>query len=154
MWPSSSQRTMDTVKSAELRRSCVFCRQRKMRCSGDLPCCTTCRQREKPCVYEPVAFKGRYKLSESNEDASAANVELGQASVNGGDELSLGQSFYGNIPVGEELTFFFGAFCAALHSSHIYSSGVEKKNLAPPLTYTAALPTVTRDLVEMTVSSG
>ena len=68
---------MDTLignsKPTELRRSCVFCRQRKMRCSGDLPCCTTCRQREKPCVYEPVAFKGRYAAA-----AAAASIASSQ----------------------------------------------------------------------------
>lgn len=65
-------------KPTELRRSCVFCRQRKMRCSGDLPCCTTCRQREKPCVYEPVAFKGRYAAAA----AAAATVASSQQQKN------------------------------------------------------------------------
>lgn len=73
-------------KPTELRRSCVFCRQRKMRCSGDLPCCTTCRQREKACVYEPVAFKGRYAAA-----AAAANVAASQQKNPNGLNLNGGQ---------------------------------------------------------------
>lgn len=46
--------------SSTLRRSCVFCRTRKIRCcGGDI--CTACRERNLRCVYGPEARKGRPK---------------------------------------------------------------------------------------------
>ncbi|XRM37727.1 hypothetical protein ABZX51_001183 [Aspergillus tubingensis] len=41
-----------------LRRSCVFCRTRKIRCSGE-SICSACRKRNLSCEYSPEARKGR-----------------------------------------------------------------------------------------------
>ncbi|GKZ38923.1 hypothetical protein AbraIFM66950_011497 [Aspergillus brasiliensis] len=41
-----------------LRRSCVFCRTRKIRCSGEA-ICSACRKRDLSCEYSPEARKGR-----------------------------------------------------------------------------------------------
>ncbi|RJE22807.1 hypothetical protein PHISCL_04865 [Aspergillus sclerotialis] len=43
-----------------LRKSCVFCRSRKIRCSGG-HVCAACRERNLNCVYSPEAKKGRPK---------------------------------------------------------------------------------------------
>ncbi|OOF90836.1 hypothetical protein ASPCADRAFT_518998 [Aspergillus carbonarius ITEM 5010] len=43
-----------------LRRSCVFCRARKIRCSGE-SICNACEKRNLSCVYSPEARKGRPK---------------------------------------------------------------------------------------------
>ena len=44
--------------SPVIRKSCHFCRGRKIRCSGDR-ICTACQSRNLSCIYEPEAFKGR-----------------------------------------------------------------------------------------------
>ncbi|OJJ06314.1 hypothetical protein ASPVEDRAFT_32621 [Aspergillus versicolor CBS 583.65] len=41
-----------------LHRSCIFCRARKIRCSGGT-ICTACRERNINCIYSPEARKGR-----------------------------------------------------------------------------------------------
>ncbi|PYI02535.1 hypothetical protein BO78DRAFT_217040 [Aspergillus sclerotiicarbonarius CBS 121057] len=46
--------------STTLRRSCVFCRTRKIRCSGE-SICSACEKRNLSCVYSPEARKGRPK---------------------------------------------------------------------------------------------
>ncbi|PWY92874.1 hypothetical protein BO70DRAFT_357992 [Aspergillus heteromorphus CBS 117.55] len=46
--------------AANLRRSCVFCRTRKIRCSGE-SICSACQKRNLSCVYSPEAKKGRPK---------------------------------------------------------------------------------------------
>ncbi|PWN45335.1 hypothetical protein IE81DRAFT_320532 [Ceraceosorus guamensis] len=38
----------------ESRRSCAFCRARKLRCSGETPWCDKCAEREQTCIYELV----------------------------------------------------------------------------------------------------
>ncbi|KAL9939619.1 hypothetical protein V8E36_001436 [Tilletia maclaganii] len=48
-----------TMHSGDLRHSCTFCRQRKMKCSGDQPWCKACRERNQPCLYEPNAGKAQ-----------------------------------------------------------------------------------------------
>ncbi|RAL05133.1 uncharacterized protein BO80DRAFT_178030 [Aspergillus ibericus CBS 121593] len=53
--PLGSDRT-----SSALRRSCVFCRSRKIRCSGE-SICSACEKRNLSCVYSPEARKGRPK---------------------------------------------------------------------------------------------
>ncbi|KAE8145290.1 hypothetical protein BDV25DRAFT_165000 [Aspergillus avenaceus] len=45
-------------ESSVLRRSCVFCRGRKIRCSGG-HICNACQERHISCVYSPEARKGR-----------------------------------------------------------------------------------------------
>ncbi|EPQ28028.1 uncharacterized protein PFL1_04355 [Pseudozyma flocculosa PF-1] len=43
----------------ELRRSCSFCRHRKMRCSGETPWCRSCKERAQPCLYEASIPRAR-----------------------------------------------------------------------------------------------
>ncbi|KAE8134526.1 hypothetical protein BDV38DRAFT_160992 [Aspergillus pseudotamarii] len=46
------------IRSSGLRQSCIFCRGRKIRCSGGR-ICNACRDRNINCVYGPEARKGR-----------------------------------------------------------------------------------------------
>ena len=50
--------------SSPIRRSCYFCRSRKIRCSGG-QVCTACRARNMDCVYSKETSKGRPKGSKS-----------------------------------------------------------------------------------------
>ncbi|PYH94088.1 hypothetical protein BO71DRAFT_240081 [Aspergillus ellipticus CBS 707.79] len=58
MGPPST--TTTTTTTTTLRRSCVFCRSRKIRCSGET-ICSACQKRNLSCVYSPEAKKGRPK---------------------------------------------------------------------------------------------
>ncbi|OJK02327.1 hypothetical protein ASPACDRAFT_1854309 [Aspergillus aculeatus ATCC 16872] len=53
------------VKKAELRRSCTFCRARKIACSGER-ICTACRDRSIECVYGLEGAKGRPCLGKTS----------------------------------------------------------------------------------------
>ncbi|KAL2001851.1 hypothetical protein VTN02DRAFT_1116 [Thermoascus thermophilus] len=49
---------MEPTRKPNLRRSCHFCRSRKIRCSGE-SICNACRERNIECVYDLEASKGR-----------------------------------------------------------------------------------------------
>ncbi|RAH39799.1 Zn(II)2Cys6 transcription factor [Aspergillus brunneoviolaceus CBS 621.78] len=53
------------VKKAELRRSCTFCRARKIACSGER-ICTACRDRSIECIYGLEGAKGRPRLGKTS----------------------------------------------------------------------------------------
>ncbi|RAH85908.1 hypothetical protein BO86DRAFT_353344 [Aspergillus japonicus CBS 114.51] len=69
------------VKKAELRRSCAFCRARKIACSGER-ICTACRDRSIECVYGLEGPKGRPRLMRNSSGippaatAAAATTSL------------------------------------------------------------------------------
>ncbi|KAF5860472.1 hypothetical protein ETB97_001482 [Aspergillus alliaceus] len=48
------------IRTSSLRQSCVFCRGRKIRCTGGR-ICGACRDRNINCIYAPEARKGRPK---------------------------------------------------------------------------------------------
>ncbi|KAK0511413.1 hypothetical protein JMJ35_005986 [Cladonia borealis] len=68
--------------SAPIRKSCYFCRSRKIRCSGG-QVCTACRARNMDCVYGREASKGRPRGSKSASASlkGALQKELGTASL-------------------------------------------------------------------------
>ncbi|KAF4461510.1 hypothetical protein FALBO_11696 [Fusarium albosuccineum] len=47
-----------------IRQACANCRRRKVKCSGERPVCTHCRQSRRSCVYEP------YSATTAGENAS------------------------------------------------------------------------------------
>ncbi|PYH40053.1 uncharacterized protein BP01DRAFT_427351 [Aspergillus saccharolyticus JOP 1030-1] len=68
------------VKKAGLRRSCTFCRARKIACSGE-PICAACRERSRECVYDLESAKGRPRLDKTfpsipAESASNASTTI------------------------------------------------------------------------------
>ncbi|BCR94106.1 Zn(II)2Cys6 transcription factor [Aspergillus luchuensis] len=69
-----------------LRRSCVFCRTRKIRCSGE-SICSACRKRNLSCEYSPEARKGR--PAQRGTTTSQPPVVSQPHDKNGSDNLSL-----------------------------------------------------------------
>ncbi|KAH8435080.1 Zn(II)2Cys6 transcription factor [Aspergillus melleus] len=67
--PASTSPTTSTSAATGLRRSCIFCRARKIRCSGG-HICSACRERNINCVYGPEARKGRPRRKPSSLDRS------------------------------------------------------------------------------------
>ncbi|KAA1130270.1 hypothetical protein PGTUg99_000831 [Puccinia graminis f. sp. tritici] len=67
--------TGDLPSGRQLRKSCRFCRSRKIRCTGETDIgCLACRNRNQKCVYEPTAAMGRprkYPRTEYCEDPNA-----------------------------------------------------------------------------------
>lgn len=61
-------RTGKRADTMEAKKSCVFCRTRKMKCSGATPKCESCSVRELNCVYEHAARK---PATASNVSSSA-----------------------------------------------------------------------------------
>ena len=55
---------LSPATSSPIRKSCFFCRSRKIRCSGG-QVCTACRARNQGCVYGREASKGRPRGSRS-----------------------------------------------------------------------------------------
>lgn len=56
-----------------IRKSCQFCRLRKIRCSGQR-ICDACRTRNLDCIYERESFKGRPKNNVSSRNWSQASL--------------------------------------------------------------------------------
>ena len=58
-----------TASTHTLRRSCHFCRTRKIRCSGE-SICEACRERSHDCVYDAETARGRPKGSGVRTDST------------------------------------------------------------------------------------
>ncbi|KAE8321219.1 hypothetical protein BDV39DRAFT_197810 [Aspergillus sergii] len=56
-------------RTSGLRQSCIFCRGRKIRCSGGR-ICNACRDRNINCVYGPEARKGRPKRKATGDNCT------------------------------------------------------------------------------------
>lgn len=66
----SNLNAKDPSKSTlPMRRSCQFCRSRKIRCSGEL-ICTACRSRNIDCLYGRETNKGRPRIYASGDSHS------------------------------------------------------------------------------------
>ena len=64
----STDKAHADIAAAPLRRSCQFCRSRKIRCSGQ-SVCNACQERNLDCVYSTEAGKGRPKGSVSKSSS-------------------------------------------------------------------------------------
>ncbi|KAF2763238.1 hypothetical protein EJ05DRAFT_472152 [Pseudovirgaria hyperparasitica] len=115
-----------------LRKSCHFCRRRKIKCSGQSKgICTACKERGIDCIYDLESAKGRPRGSSSNKHASKGSIsgrsshseERGSAPPRSSEDSSEGHrlppEFYrretGNFvtsgTIGEALEFLYlGAF--------------------------------------------
>ncbi|KAI9042414.1 Zn(II)2Cys6 transcription factor [Aspergillus affinis] len=82
--PASTSPTTPVSATTGLRRSCIFCRARKIRCSGG-HICSACRERNINCVYGPEARKGRPRRKPSGLDRSQ---RLSPSTSNPGDAES------------------------------------------------------------------
>ena len=72
--------------STPIRKSCYFCRSRKIRCSGG-QVCTACRARNMDCIYGREASKGRPRGSKS-----------ASASLKGASQKALGTALLPDSP--------------------------------------------------------
>lgn len=67
---SSQSLNGDSNSGRQLRKSCRFCRSRKIRCSGEIEeGCTACRNRNQTCLYDPTAAMGRPRKYPRNEES-------------------------------------------------------------------------------------
>ncbi|KAJ9634773.1 hypothetical protein H2199_008822 [Coniosporium tulheliwenetii] len=79
---------MATTTKQSLRRSCHFCRTRKIRCSGQ-SICDACREREMDCIYDVETSRSRHNTGPSEtlsnirvaSAASAASADEAQTAV-------------------------------------------------------------------------
>ncbi|KAM5376806.1 hypothetical protein ACJZ2D_005429 [Fusarium nematophilum] len=60
MEPASPESTSPRTPPASgairrIRQACIYCRRRKIKCSGDRPTCVRCRNRNRICIYEPYS---------------------------------------------------------------------------------------------------
>lgn len=62
----------ETVTTPAIRKSCHFCRTRKIRCTGQRVC-AACRSRNLDCIYRHEALKGRPRNSSSGHAAKASS---------------------------------------------------------------------------------
>ncbi|PWN89096.1 hypothetical protein FA10DRAFT_302475 [Acaromyces ingoldii] len=116
----------------EQRRSCTFCRQRKMRCSGTVPWCQACSERGMPCVYETVKVR---TCRPSVNDTSCSepvdpNILLSQSSAcfvpqSKGQQ----QETLGDVLAKSFVDFWEGRGRGKLAASNIYGSRQEKKEM-------------------------
>ena len=90
---------VDASGSPAIRKSCHFCRSRKIRCSGQRMC-AACSARNLDCVYGREASKGRPRGSTASSGKGAQNKDVKSI----GQTLSqdLGRRLDGNAPASLE----------------------------------------------------
>ncbi|EPS35912.1 hypothetical protein H072_10590 [Dactylellina haptotyla CBS 200.50] len=81
-----------------IRKSCQFCRARKIRCSGQGRC-EACRERNLDCVYAPESAKGRPRRVSASAAARAAS--LMQPTIRENEQLQTATSPTQNSSDGE-----------------------------------------------------
>ncbi|CAI7643321.1 unnamed protein product [Penicillium glandicola] len=67
--------------STPMRRSCQYCRARKVRCSGQ-SICDMCRQKGKVCVYDAENLRGRRKCSVPQSNCTKPELDLQELNCN------------------------------------------------------------------------
>ena len=99
--------------SSALRRSCTFCRTRKICCSGG-HICTACRDRHINCIYGREARKGRPRRTDQGHrhqpsSSLEAGLETGVPLVLGDDSKQTGQAD-GSLTLGRMLEQMFDEY--------------------------------------------
>ncbi|KAM0754474.1 hypothetical protein T439DRAFT_114772 [Meredithblackwellia eburnea MCA 4105] len=61
------------TSTPELRKSCSFCRRRKIRCSGEHTGCQACIARKQACIYEESSPMGRPRKNAPRQPSDKAN---------------------------------------------------------------------------------
>lgn len=93
----SNMNAKDPSKSTlPMRRSCQFCRSRKIRCSGEL-ICTACRSRNIDCLYGRETNKGRpriYASGDGHSGRSFAAKHDSATNAEAGSSNSFDHAFY------------------------------------------------------------
>lgn len=78
-----------TQDMSTLRKSCRFCRSRKVRCSGH-SICNACKERNIDCSYEKEGIRGRRKVEKVKQTARTLSERLLDASPSSGSVNSAG----------------------------------------------------------------
>ncbi|EFQ97308.1 protein kinase subdomain-containing protein [Nannizzia gypsea CBS 118893] len=161
---SSSHRT------PVLRKSCHFCRSRKIRCSGQ-SICEACQERNIDCVYDLEAAKGRPKRKhiESRDpklasDRGQAGKGTGSHDGNGkstgqwdptlqgplmGDDLTAMFHECFISKVGMRATIFQGAIAAGHERLKQTGSHASPQEVPQRISYDGLMSSMTREIVEM-----
>ncbi|KAJ3499812.1 hypothetical protein NLG97_g27 [Lecanicillium saksenae] len=166
---------------ATLRRSCIFCRARKIRCSGG-HVCSACRERNINCVYGPESRKGRPKRKQTADTEKQikaapalplvcnANADAGSSSVPTQSPQDDARSPGPAQTLEQELDNMFSEYfirksgshsnlfqnsIAAFHRSMEQSPQAQTgPRQAPQLTYDGLLSFLAHDMVEMLLRFG
>ncbi|KAH8432349.1 uncharacterized protein LDX57_009988 [Aspergillus melleus] len=136
-----------------LRRSCIFCRTRKIRCSGG-HICAACRERNIDCVYSPEARKGRPRRK-IRHDSSASPA----ADQTPSPEITTGAAS-SQTTLGEDLEQRFNAYFISNPGSrsNLFQNSIasfyRRSGPAPagpprPLSYDGLLSLMGHEMVEM-----
>ncbi|RAL07094.1 uncharacterized protein BO97DRAFT_400720 [Aspergillus homomorphus CBS 101889] len=102
------------VKKPSLRRSCAYCRARKIACSGGR-ICTACRDRSIECVYDLETAKGRRPRPKKTTTSAQPTSTAGSAGQNSrmleegqtGEEVRPNSTTSPNTNLGVELDAMF-----------------------------------------------
>ncbi|BDD55408.1 hypothetical protein MAP00_000930 [Monascus purpureus] len=78
-----------------LRQSCLFCRGRKIRCSGGLVC-SACQERNRHCVYGPEGRKGRPRRKQTGVDSPLSSSTASRISKDASASSKLAAQADGN----------------------------------------------------------
>ncbi|MBW0498198.1 hypothetical protein O181_037913 [Austropuccinia psidii MF-1] len=83
----------------QLRKSCRFCRSRKIRCSGETDTgCSACRNRGQQCIYEPTAAMGRPRKYPRTESSCGHPSSLMDTTTLGTGALQRFSRSWENVP--------------------------------------------------------
>lgn len=151
-----------------LRKSCHFCRSRKIRCSGQ-SICEACQERNIDCVYDLEAAKGRPKRKHVESRDSKLGSDRDHAGKGAGsqDGKSTGQwdpSLQGPLmgddlkamfhecfisKVGMRATIFQGAIAAGHERLKQTGSNSASHEAPQRISYDGLMSSMTREIVEM-----
>lgn len=160
---------MSTAKAqsapSALRRSCTFCRTRRIRCSGG-HICTACRGRNINCIYGREARKGRPRRTDQGHrhqpsSSLEAGLETGVPLVLGDDSKQTGQAD-GSLTLGRMLEQMFdeylicksglrSVFRASINIFH-RKQQQQQEDRCSRLNYDGLLCFLASDMVEIFVS--
>ncbi|KAA8651638.1 Zn(II)2Cys6 transcription factor domain-containing protein [Aspergillus tanneri] len=141
-----------TLADPPLRRSCIFCRTRKIRCSGG-HICAACRERNLDCVYSPEARKGRPRRR--GLPTSSASPHVKQSSPSGrarepdylhtlGDDLEQRFQAYFISNPGSQSNLFQNSIASFYRRARPTTTGPPRR-----LDYAGLLSWMSHEMVEM-----
>ncbi|KAJ6786205.1 hypothetical protein PWT90_04711 [Aphanocladium album] len=164
-----------------LRRSCIFCRARKIRCSGG-HVCSACRERNINCVYGPESRKGRprrkqpasnnglTKMPPTTPMPSDGNAEASSSSAPAHSPQDGAGSAGPAQTIGQELQHMFREYFIKKSGSHsnLFQNSIAvfhremdqtaqtqtRSRQMPQLTYDGLLSFLAHDMVEMLLRFG
>lgn len=178
--PNTGGGSAPPAAASALRRSCIFCRARKIRCSGG-HVCSACRERNINCVYGPESRKGRPRRKQSagtdgqmkmpptpmpgdgNADASSSSARTQSPQdrvASPGSTQTVGQELqhmfreYFIKKTGSHSNLFQNSIAVFHRGMDQFSQTQTKSPPTPQLTYDGLLSFLAHDMVEMLLRFG